>query len=115
MRELTESDLSTPLVLPTGERFALTLPENRTTGYSWQLLADGQPVACLVRETPGTASTTPGRGTTRRWEFAAAAVGTTIIRFASHRAWQPQQQLPSRVIELHVQVVPSVPTIPGQP
>lgn len=74
----------------TGERFAVTLPSNRTTGYQWQL---GRPpdeavVKLLGVEYRAPDRTVPGMGGSETWTFEAVGTGAATIRLNYVRPWE---------------------------
>jgi inhibitor of cysteine peptidase len=69
-----------------GAEAALQLPENPTTGYRWQVEADGAPALALTGdryEPPARAR--PGATGRHVWRFRAVARRTGVIRLAYRR------------------------------
>ena len=88
MIELSEAAAGRPVTVAVGERLRVTLPENRTTGYRWQV-GDGCAGILAAESDEATAgSGQPGAGGTRAWVFAAKAVGQCELRFVSARVWE---------------------------
>jgi len=71
------------------DKLELSLPENPTTGYRWDLKSSGEPV-CKMTETHYDAPTDAvGKGGTRRWEFTIVATGATTIQLDYRRSFEP--------------------------
>ena len=89
MVELNEASAGKPVTTHVGQRLRITLAENRTTGYSWQVGGDcGQILAQEDdKATPG-ASNMPGAPGQRAWVFAAKTAGNCELRFESMRPWE---------------------------
>ena len=88
MMELNEAVAGQAVKTEVGQRIRVTLPENRTTGYRWQV-GDGCGGILAVEDDQTTAgSGLPGAGGTRAWVFAAKAEGQCELRFESVRAWE---------------------------
>lgn len=70
-----------------GTMFAIALPENPSTGYTWKLQPLGVPVVGLIgdRYVPASGETQPGEGGTRVMTFAALSPGTAVIDLAQQR------------------------------
>jgi len=72
-----------------GERLDIVLPANPTTGYSWQVEADGAYLALLSQEFepsgPGV-----GAGGQEAFQFRALQPGSTDLRFHYRRPWEGQ-------------------------
>lgn len=85
----TLEDPRGPIEVAAGEELAVVLPANPTTGYSWQVEADGSYLALLSQqfETSG-----PGVGAGGRevFRFRALQLGKTHLRFHYRRPWEGQ-------------------------
>ena len=88
MIELEESAAGRPVTVAVGERLRVTLPENRTTGYRWQVGGDCSGILTQEEDQATAGSGQPGAGGTRVWVFAAKAEGKCELRFESARAWE---------------------------
>jgi inhibitor of cysteine peptidase len=77
------------VALAPGETLELCLPETPTTGYRWQVIADGSP-ACAITDAAVTApsSGVPGRGGERCWMVTAIRAGAGEIELERRRSWQ---------------------------
>jgi inhibitor of cysteine peptidase len=87
MLELDESADGHELVLQTDQRFAIRLGENPTTGYSWSLVAGGEPTCVLIDHTFAPAAGPPGQGGSHRWQFRTAQTGRGAIELVLSRPW----------------------------
>jgi inhibitor of cysteine peptidase len=76
--------------LRVGDRFEVTLPENPTTGYRWQLHSPVSPI--LEVEDDSFAGAAPGRvgaGGLRSWRFRTLKVGLARLVIDNRRSWEP--------------------------
>jgi inhibitor of cysteine peptidase len=91
-------------VVALGEPFEISLPENPTTGFRWQMAAAGEPACILVEDhfTPGRA---PGGQGIHCWRFQAAQTGEANIRMLLQRQWVPTAEA-ARSFALRVRVKP---------
>ena len=95
------------VTLKVGDLFEITLPENPTTGYSWQVVEGlggvvvrlGKPEFHPNRR----GSHLVGVGGTITWRFTAAGKGTTTLRLIYHRRWE-KDKLPAKTFHLTVTV-----------
>ena len=94
-------------VFKVGDRFDLTLPENATTGYGWEVV-DG--LGGVVRQLgePKFRSNGPdtkrvGVGGTVTYHFKATGVGTTLLKLVYHRRWEKDKP-PLKTFQLTVTV-----------
>ncbi|RSL16573.1 putative secreted protein [Edaphobacter aggregans] len=88
MIELDEAAAGRPVTMQVGERVRITLPENRTTGYRWQVGGDCAGILAVEDDEAKPGSGVPGAGGERVWVFAAKAEGRCELRFESVRAWE---------------------------
>jgi inhibitor of cysteine peptidase len=90
--------------LAPGETVELCLPETPTTGYRWQVIADGSP-ACAVAGTAAAApsSTVPGRSGERCWTVTAMRAGAGEITLQRRRSWEAAAE-PGTFFRLHIRV-----------
>lgn len=89
MVELNEAAAGQPIKTQVGQRLRITLAENRTTGYHWQVAGDCAQILAQEDDeaTPG-ASNMPGAPGQRAWVFAARTAGNCELRFESVRPWE---------------------------
>ena len=92
------------IALAPGETVELCLPETPTTGYRWQVIADGGP-ACAIADAAATApsSSVPGRSGERCWTVTAMRAGAGEIELERRRSWQTAGEA-GGVFRLHVRV-----------
>lgn len=88
MIELNEAGAGRPVSMAVGQRIRITLPENRTTGYRWQVGGDCLGILGVEDDEAKAGSGQPGAGGERVWVFAAKAEGRCELRFESARAWE---------------------------
>ena len=98
--ELDEQADDKDVALAVGEELTLTLPENPTTGYRWDVEKKGGPACELVSEEfvppPGKAA---GAGGHRRWRFRGAKEGQGDVMLTYGRFGQA-----GKTFTLHVSV-----------
>jgi inhibitor of cysteine peptidase len=88
MIELNEAGAGRTVTMAVGQRIRITLPENRTTGYRWQVGGDCSGILGVEDDEAKAGSGQPGAGGERVWVFAAKAEGKCELRFESARAWE---------------------------
>ncbi|GGD50037.1 protease inhibitor I42 family protein [Pseudoxanthomonas indica] len=95
-------------LLAVGEAIDLALPGNPSTGYSWEIEADGAPI--LARQTPpeaaAVASSDPpmvGASQTARFRFVGAKPGRTTLHLVYRRPWE-REVAPADEVRLDVEV-----------
>ncbi len=86
-----------------GETIEVRLPENPTTGFRWQLTADGGPACAKIDDTFTAPSGPPGQGGTHVWKFKAVAAGEGDIELRHRRHWEAQGE-PAKIFKLHVKI-----------
>src|SRR5260370_31569641 len=88
--------------LALGETLEGCLPETPSTGYRWQVTADGSP-ACEITGDPFTApsATAPGRAGEHCCSAMAVRARDCDIELQHRRRWQCAGQ-PRRIFQLHV-------------
>ena len=86
--ELDESSNGESVELRPGQLAELTLPENPTTGFRWQMEAAGEPDCSLVEDLFEPSPGPPGAAGVHRWRFQAVRAGIGRIELASRRPWQ---------------------------
>lgn len=105
--ELTERDNGRRLVVAPQATIVVSLAENPSTGYRWQL----QPLAAAVTLTAdtyvaGSSEPRPGAGGSRILTFTASAVGEATIGADLRRPWE-QTSPPAETFTLTVAVIAS--------
>ena len=77
------------VTLEVGEVVEISLAENRTTGFRWEIKSQAEPACALVNSTFEAAVSPPGKGGTHRWQFQAEHQGIGEIALEYRRAWDP--------------------------
>jgi predicted secreted protein len=103
MIELDEAAAGRQVKIEVGQRLRVTLPENRTTGYRWQVGGDCGGILAAEDDQARAGSGLPGAGGERFWVFAAKAEGRCELRFESARAWE--KSATGKVVSFPVTVV----------
>ena len=87
--------------LPVGEMLEISLPENRTTGFKWNVKSSGEPICALLddRYEPGRSI---GEGGEHRWQFQANQAGSADIELLYRRSWEGKKA--ARKFTIHVRV-----------
>jgi inhibitor of cysteine peptidase len=106
MQQFTETADGQTVVVRVGEEVELSLPENPTTGFSWELSPGADAPYRLRREWFDATQGRVGAGGTRHWQFEATNVGQGTIALSYRRAWE-SATAPTRTFALHVTVVPA--------
>jgi inhibitor of cysteine peptidase len=101
---LGEAANDSTVALAPGETVELCLPETPTTGYRWQVTADGSP-ACAIAGAAAVApsSAVPGRGGERCWTVTAMRAGVGEIALERRRGWETARE-GGGVFRLHIRV-----------
>lgn len=86
-----------------GQRFEISLPENPSTGFRWNMSADGAPICILTKDEFLAVNTQPGSSGNHTWSFEARQVGEFEIELVSLRAWAHQPQ-PPKIFKIRVSV-----------
>jgi inhibitor of cysteine peptidase len=88
----TAVDSGATVAVTVGERFTVSLKENPTTGYAWDMKAG--PGLTLVGDAFAGPSPSPsplmGAGGMHSWVFEAAKAGTLTLTGLYVRPWEPQ-------------------------
>jgi len=79
-----------PIVAHAGSTFTITLPANRTTGYSWALEdpLNASILAARGKRYVAPSTTVMGAPGAEVWTFAAIAHGKTLISLKYARPWE---------------------------
>jgi inhibitor of cysteine peptidase len=90
-RTYAQDDDGTLVRVAVGEAFAVRLPENRTTGYRWQLMeVSDAPVALTGDDFVAPPDARSGATGEHVWHFSARATGETQIRLVYARRWDAE-------------------------
>jgi inhibitor of cysteine peptidase len=88
MLQIAEDDNGRTVTLAVGDAVELSLAENRTTGYHWELNEKAEPICELVSDDFEAASGPPGSGGVHRWQFRAVQPGSGEIGLQYRRPWE---------------------------
>ncbi len=97
---LDERADGTEATLRPGDAFAVTLPENRSTGYHWSLLSDGAPVLRVDDDSYrplGAAMGAPGQ---HEWRMRVQSEGDAALEMVYSRRWEARK--PARRFTLRI-------------
>ena len=89
--------------LAPGATLELCLPETPSTGYRWQVTADGSPALAIADGAFTAPSTVPGGRGERCWIVTGVHAGDGAIALQQHRHWQAPGE-PGRTFKLRVRV-----------
>ena len=87
---LTDADQNRSIKVPRGAVFSISLKENPTTGFNWQLQPFPKNLLALDSDHYALAAESGvGGGGIRRFQFRAVSAGSATIRLRYRRAWEP--------------------------
>jgi inhibitor of cysteine peptidase len=96
---LTRTDNDTTKEVHVGVRIVVQLPENPTTGYSWEVDSSNDRIIRLRSSVYSHGSPDRvGGGGERSFTFEAMGVGTDEIRLKNWRKWQGEQSIAERFV-----------------
>jgi inhibitor of cysteine peptidase len=102
---LTESDNNRTLAIHPGDTLRITLPENATTGYRWQLDRCERDIVGVVAQEPHYNSTVVGSGGMVEFVLQGRKAGACEIVFKHWRSWEGDSSVIAR-FRLKVNVLP---------
>jgi inhibitor of cysteine peptidase len=91
------------VVLAVGDAVVISLAENPTTGFRWDLVAKPEPACQLVKSTFEPAMGPLGKGGTHRWQYQAVRSGTAEIALEYRRPWE-RNTPPAQTFKLSLRV-----------
>ena len=103
MIQVDRSDNGREVTIAVGEIVEISLAENPTTGFRWDLEVKPDPACTLVRSAFEPATGPPGKGGTRRWRFRAVRSGTGEVVLEYRRPWE-RDAPPRRTFKLSLRV-----------
>lgn len=103
MIQVDRSHNEREVTLAIGEVVEISLAENRTTGFRWELRVKPEPPCALIKSWFEPATGPPGKGGTHRWQFQAVSSGTGEIKLEYRRPWE-QGKPPGQTFKLSVRV-----------
>ncbi len=101
MLSLSETDNNSRRSMRVGDVAEVTLDENPTTGYRWQLDVDQQ-VLRVVDDTYEPVGPMPGAAGRRTFRLEALHVGAVTIHARHLRSWQPDHVIAEFAVELEI-------------
>jgi inhibitor of cysteine peptidase len=104
MIHVGQSDNGHEVTLAMGQILELSLAENPTTGFRWDLKTKAEPACELVDSTFNPPAGRPGNGGTHRWQFRAVHSGNGEIELEYRRSWE-KDAAPAKVYKLGVRVI----------
>jgi len=103
MLKIAEGDNGHEVTIAKGDELELSLSENPSTGYRWELSGKAAPVCELLNDNFEAAGTMPGRGGMHRWQFRAVQPGSGEIALQYRRSWE-EGTPPARSYRVSVRV-----------
>ncbi len=100
--EVTEQSNGKEITLTVGQEFRLSLPENPTTGYGWQLVRTGEPECALIRDSFQASSHHVGAPGVHEWLFRAESAGRVSVEMRLARKWERDSATRSFLLLLRV-------------
>lgn len=87
------TDPTSPITVSAGEKFAIIIASNPTTGFSWQIAKpiNGKVIKFLNSEYIPAKSGLIGAGGKEVWTFVAVAAGETSISLKYVRPWEKEK------------------------
>lgn len=83
-----EQGNETEVTIRSGEILELTLAENRSTGFRWNIVSTGAPVLELESESFATAPHRPGAPGRHTWLLRARTAGEAALELVYLRSWE---------------------------
>lgn len=105
VHKLNESDNGRAVELHPGEKVRITLPENATTGFRWQVERFDRDVIGIVAEEPHYPSGPPGAGGHIELIVEGRKPGTSELVLKHWRDWEGDSSIIAR-FHLNVKVLP---------
>ena len=91
------------VTLAVGQVMELSLSENPTTGFRWDLKTKAEPACELVASTFDAPGGRPGNGGVHHWQFRAVHPGSGEIELEYRRPWE-KDAAPAKVYKMGVRV-----------
>lgn len=102
-KEMTLNDDGKELKVEVAQEFRLSLPENRSTGYKWEL--DAGELLHVVSDSYIADASQTGAGGVREYLLEAGSAGETTLKAAYIRPWEKGMQA-TQTFEMKVVVQP---------
>lgn len=111
MLTVTKNDNGKELSLKVGDSFLVSLPENPTTGYRWELAGDTSAYLAAAKDEyvpAAQAGGMVGGGGVRELTFSAKAPGSVKLALRLRRSWEkPDQAVDSFSVTLNISAPPA--------
>jgi inhibitor of cysteine peptidase len=104
MLEINESSNGHEITLPVGQILEISLGENPTTGFRWNLESKGELTCAFIKDFFESVVDPPGHGGNHHWQFETARVGLGTIILSYRRSWE-KEKAPTRTFMLRVRVL----------
>jgi len=103
-KQLTEKDSGSSIDLRTQDTLVISLPENPTSGFRWEIeRVDSQILRPAGEPVYEPSSNLVGAGGVTTYRFEAAGVGSTTLKLMYHRSFEKDVP-PASTFELNVRV-----------
>jgi len=94
---MTEADSGKTVEIDVGENLELSLQENATTGYRWEIEnLDNKVISVKDEDYQPSSGGKVGGGGTKKWSLKAIAPGTTEFRLKLWRQWEGNSSVQKR-------------------
>src|SRR5262245_3362204 len=103
MVDIDRSANNTERAVAIGQEIRITLPENPTTGFRWDIETKGEPALQLDNETFDSLQGGVGKGGIHQWRFTAAREGRGDIVLVYRRSFE-RDKPPAETFRLTVRV-----------
>ncbi|MGE5204696.1 MAG: protease inhibitor I42 family protein [Chlamydiota bacterium] len=103
--QISSADNGKSLAVRVGDELAISLPENPTTGYRWQVDSSGSSLILEKDDFALPGKVQMGSGGTRLLTFRAAAAGHASLQLGSRRPWEEDKPA-LQSFSLSIQVEP---------
>ena len=104
MLNIDENQNGSQLSFAPGDEFEITLAENPTTGFRWELEESPEPVCAIVLSVFNPHTSPAGYGGVHRWRFRAVQNGLATCKLNYKRPWE-QKSAPERSFEIRLSVM----------
>ena len=91
MLQFEEHATGNEIELNVGEKFEILLRENRTTGFRWSLISNGEPACKLLGDSFKITDGSTGKGGGHSWQFQAVQEGLGKIKLVYKRSWETER------------------------
>lgn len=103
MMEADKSYDGREMTMHVGDSLNLSLAENPSTGFRWELKIKPEPEFEVLSDAFESNAGSPGAGGTHRWQWKAVRTGSASIQLEYRRPWETNAA-PGQVFRLNLQV-----------